>query len=238
VSECDPDHLNLDHVATFSQNAGMGPLDAMRTDHELRRLGLYSPLQPAQLHKAAVLCFATRPDVFLPQARSILVIGNRAERGFQRMDVTGPLPDQYRTLIDHVEGALARQGLRRDRTSQLFFDAVREAISNAIAHRDYTRNGAVRVTVQYPSVEVVSPGGFPSGRTWRSVMQSEHVSNPVDAAIAWYLTTVLAFEGVGRGFEIFEEYVRTTSDSHWCAMSSRTRACGCASRATMQVSRR
>ena len=207
-------HLNRDHVATFSKNAGMGELDFDRFDVELQRLGLCSPIQPDQLHIAAVLCFAHRPQVFLPQARSILVIGSRKERGFQRQDVLGPLPDQYRALVDGVEATLARQGMQRDSMSQLFFSVVREAISNAIAHRDHARNGAVRVSVAYPTVEVVSPGGFPGARSWRSLLHGEHVSNPVDAAIAWYLTTVLAFEGVGRGFEVFEEYIALTSDSH------------------------
>ena len=41
--------------------------------------------------------------------------------------------------------------------------ALREALANALIHRDYTRLGAVHVQWQVDRVEVGSPGGFPEG---------------------------------------------------------------------------
>ncbi len=44
-------------------------------------------------------------------------------------------------------------------------EAVREAILNAVAHRDYSHAGSVFIR-QYPRrIEIVSPGGFPQGVT-------------------------------------------------------------------------
>ncbi|MEO0855003.1 MAG: protein kinase, partial [Cyanobacteria bacterium J06648_11] len=96
----------------------------------------------------------------------------------------------------------------RDEEGELFFRAVREAISNAVAHRSYNLTGTVVVAVRFPDVEITSPGSFPGGRTWKQLLNFEHVSSPTDAAVAWYLTALRGFEGIGRGFRVFEEFVR------------------------------
>jgi ATP-dependent DNA helicase RecG len=41
--------------------------------------------------------------------------------------------------------------------------AFREALANALIHRDYTRRGAVHVQWSEDQLEIASPGGFPSG---------------------------------------------------------------------------
>ena len=83
---------------------------------------------------------------------------------------------------------------------------VRELISNAIAHRDYTRNGSVRVRVLPDVLEVSSPGAFPSGVTWESLIGGKLESVPRDPAIAVYLGMLGALEQVNRGFEVFRKF--------------------------------
>jgi len=206
--------LDLEVINTYTKSAGINILSYNHLQQEAKQIGLYSPIDTSQLHNAAVLCFAKRPELLIPQARAIFIAGKKTQDGFIRQDITGPLPTQYRKLIDLTEKAIAPHLLRQDITSQTFFSAIREAISNAIAHRNYGQNGVIRVTVQYPSVEIVSPGNFPKGRSWKSLLEGEHVSDPIDAAIAWYLTTSLAFEGVGRGFEIFSDYIKLAGNDH------------------------
>lgn len=41
--------------------------------------------------------------------------------------------------------------------------AFREALANALTHRDYTRRGALHVQWDSDQLEVSSPGGFPEG---------------------------------------------------------------------------
>jgi len=49
-------------------------------------------------------------------------------------------------------------------------DVCREAILNAVAHRDYRHPGSVRVR-QFPrQIEIVSPGGFPEGITAENLL--------------------------------------------------------------------
>ena len=54
-------------------------------------------------------------------------------------------------------------GLLRVAVSTYSETAFREALANALIHRDYTRRGAVHVRWSEEQLEVSSPGGFPSG---------------------------------------------------------------------------
>lgn len=56
-------------------------------------------------------------------------------------------------------------------------DAVREALLNAVSHRDYRLAGSVFVR-QYPQrLEIVSPGGFPPGITADNILWRQHPRN-------------------------------------------------------------
>ena len=56
-------------------------------------------------------------------------------------------------------------GMQRREISEIPREAVREAVANALCHRDYTTGTAVKVNVYMDFVEVVSPGLFPEGDT-------------------------------------------------------------------------
>ncbi len=55
------------------------------------------------------------------------------------------------------------EGFVRSKVPSFNEDAVREAILNAVSHRDYREEGSIFVR-QFPDkIEIVSPGGFPRG---------------------------------------------------------------------------
>ena len=54
-------------------------------------------------------------------------------------------------------------GLLRVAVSAYSEPAFREALANALVHRDYTRGGAVYVQWSEDQLEISSPGGFPAG---------------------------------------------------------------------------
>ena len=58
-------------------------------------------------------------------------------------------------LIPHAHG--------RDERLELPEDALREAMVNAIAHRDYRSTAKVQVHIVYDRLEIVTPGGLPAG---------------------------------------------------------------------------
>lgn len=85
-------------------------------------------------------------------------------------------------------------------------EAVREAVLNAVAHRDYRNAGSVFIR-QYPRrLEVVSPGGFPEGVTAENILDRQQ---PRNRRIAEALQRCGLVERAGQGANrMFEACIR------------------------------
>ncbi|HHU55424.1 MAG TPA: AAA family ATPase [Acholeplasmataceae bacterium] len=55
------------------------------------------------------------------------------------------------------------EGFNRVKKSPIPFEAFREALANAIVHRDYSINSLIKISMYDNRVEIVSPGGLPEG---------------------------------------------------------------------------
>lgn len=83
---------------------------------------------------------------------------------------------------------------------------VREAILNAICHRDYRMSGSVFVR-QYPSkLEIISPGGLPAGITPQNIMYRQE---PRNRRLAEAVSRCGLVERAGQGIDLmFRECIR------------------------------
>jgi ATP-dependent DNA helicase RecG len=83
--------------------------------------------------------------------------------------------------------------------------AVREAILNAVSHRDYRQPGSVFVRQYARRIEIVSPGGFPPGITPDNILDKQ---NPRNRRIAETLLRCGVVERSGQGADrMFEEMI-------------------------------
>lgn len=83
---------------------------------------------------------------------------------------------------------------------------VREAILNAVSHRDYRLSGSVFIR-QYPKrIEIVSPGGFPVGITPENILLRQ---SPRNRRIAEAFARCGLVERSGQGADrMFEESIK------------------------------
>lgn len=134
--------------------------------------------------RAAVVLFAKQPDAFLPGARVQLVrregIGPGPGPSADRQECSGPfdrvLECCERFIERHTRQYEVVTGLRRESLSEYPAPVVREAIVNALAHRDYSLTGAtVDVTIWDNRLEIQSPGPLP-GHITTDNMRDEHYS--------------------------------------------------------------
>jgi len=133
----------------------------------LAHLHLLSGDQPTS---AALLLFGRDPQRYFPAAevRCMHFHGTQIQRPvpFYRI-FKGILFEQVDMAVDFVLSKLDRSvGTRAESTQapvryEIPPDVIREAIVNAIAHRDYTSAGAVQVSVFSDRVEVWNPGTLP-----------------------------------------------------------------------------
>ena len=164
------------------------------------------PLDPRVLRAAAIL-FAADPRNFMRGATVQLVrrVGAGPEPGpsAARKECAAPLAETVdcclRFIAEHSRGFELVAGARREALAEYPKAVLREALVNALAHRDYGLQGAtIDVTVWDDRVEVRSPGPLP-GHITLDNMRDEHYSrNP---RIMRVLKTLGLVEEYGEGID-------------------------------------
>ena len=84
--------------------------------------------------------------------------------------------------------------------SEFPIEAVREAIVNAVCHRDYTDDGSVQVMLFRDRLEVLNPGTLPRGWTAANLLQT-HDSKPHNGILATAMQWAGYVEKSGYGTE-------------------------------------
>lgn len=164
-------------------------------------------LQAAQLAPTAagILLFGRDPQRFLRSAEVICVRYPGADMSdeFVRQDIGGTLPEQVRQAEAFVTGNMRRgmkiAGVAREETNEYPLPVVREAIVNAIAHRDYSIRGeGVRLLMFSNRLEVYSPGRLPGHVTLDNLVDERYSRNEAVVAV---LTDLGYIERLGYGID-------------------------------------
>jgi ATP-dependent DNA helicase RecG len=121
---------------------------------------------------AGVLFFAKNVRHFFPQAYVTCLLFRDPDRVhiLDRKDFDGGIVSDIEESLRFVERntrvAYKIDGLQRENITEYPMGAVREAITNAVMHRDYFEAGAnVFVDVHPDRIEISNPGGLPKGLT-------------------------------------------------------------------------
>lgn len=89
-------------------------------------------------------------------------------------------------------------GLLKLRIPSYPIDVVREALLNAVTHRDYTNAGEVLIRQTERKLTITSPGGFLGGITPENILRQEPVSRNRTLAEAFEKLRLVERAGVGR----------------------------------------
>lgn len=92
------------------------------------------------------------------------------------------------------------EGLFRIGIARVEVDALREAINNALVHRDYARRGPVRVCWQKSELIISNPGGFVDGVSLANLLTTE--PRPRNPALADAFKRLGLVDRTGRGVDL------------------------------------
>jgi ATP-dependent DNA helicase RecG len=122
------------------------------------------------IKNAGVLFFAHEPRRHILQCETILVSFKGTSRVdiIDRKDIQDDLWTQYQEamifLKRHLSVRTEIKGLDRKDSYEIPLEALREAVANAIIHRDYNVRGtSIMVEVHEDRVIIKNPGGFSEG---------------------------------------------------------------------------
>ena len=164
----DFDRKKFDAWLNYSGMTGNPPVeDVLANIEAAERVG-----DKLLFRNAGVLFFARNVRHFFPQAyiTCLLAKGKDKVHILDRKDFDGGLVADIENALRFIErntrAAYRIEGLKRQNILEYPMEALREAITNAVMHRDWFFDGAnVFVEIYTDRIEVVSPGSLPKGVT-------------------------------------------------------------------------
>ncbi len=166
-----------------------------------------------------LLLFSEYPQRWLPQSGVVFAkfVGTtpRGESGLagysRREEIIGPVPRLIEATWNLVWSEMAIsavvKGLEREETFEYPQFAVREALVNAICHRDYRLRGRrIEVRMFSDRLEVISPGGLPGFITVENIKDEHFSRNPrlVGGLFHWGYIEELGL-GIDRMLEVMRQ---------------------------------
>lgn len=155
------------------------------------------------LKRAAILLFHSNPENF--------VIGSYIKIGYFETDddlkfqdeIHGNLFEQIEKTMDllftkYIKAPISYEGINRVETYEYPKDAVREALLNAIAHKDYSGGVPIQISVYTDKIIIWNEGQLPENWTVKNLLE-KHASRPYNPDIANALFRSGYIESWGRG---------------------------------------
>ncbi len=158
-------------------------------DEMLREIGALDAA--ARPTTAGLLLFGRNPQQFIPQSGLVFVkfVGSepRGAGGLpgygRREQIGGPLAriieSAWEAVWEEMHVGAVVKGLQREERTEYPPFAVREALVNAVCHRDYRLKGRrIEIRMFADRLEVISPGGLPGFITVDNLVEEHFSRNP------------------------------------------------------------
>lgn len=201
VSGTSEAELDAEHMDAYYRRRFAEPLPAPGAQRSQILRNMKVVASSGELSLMGLLCFG-RVRTRLPWARVIAAREPGTELGASQMldrkDIDGPLDRQIREagafVMTYVPASSQIAGMASETPQPaLPEDAVREAVCNAVAHRDYAVASQVLIHVFDDRVQIISPGRLLNTVTIEQMRTGTvHVErNPLIASVlaAWGLMT-------------------------------------------------
>lgn len=195
--------INPETIESFKKLAeDRIPSIVSEKDHSvvLEKLNL---LEGDKLKRAAVLLFGKNPQKFYPSA--YLKIGKfLTETEIQTSDVVqGSLFEQLESALEilrtkYLKSEIRFEGIHRREILEYPHEALREAIINALIHRDYLGTSTIQVRVYSDRLTIMNEGKFPPEVPVEK-LKTEHLSKPKNVLLAGVFYKAGFIESWGRG---------------------------------------
>ena len=162
------------------------------------------------LKKAAVLLFHPKPEKIFTGATIKIGFFNTDDDLAYQDEVRGSLFEQVDKVMDllvskYLKAQISYEGLQRKETFPVPVGALREAVLNAIIHKDYSSGIAIQISVYDDKLIIWNEGELPENWTVAK-LKVKHPSRPYNPDIANAFFRSGLIESWGRGtIKIFNE---------------------------------
>ena len=201
------DDLDLDVVRRYMRKATSENRRAFANDEDpwrvLLKLGLV--ISETQITRAAYLLFAKFPQQRFSQAmihsgafkaEGAVIVDSHDSYG----NIQDQVEDALSFILKNIHCALVVSGkVEHDRVWDYPVEALREALANAVCHRDYGIANNIQVKVFENRVVIMNPGQLPFDMSLEDLENPDHPSRPRNKLIAQVFYDLHVIEQYGSG---------------------------------------
>ncbi len=157
------------------------------------------------LKRSAILLFHPEPDRFFTGARVKIGYFESEAEVLYHDEVDGDLLSQVRRTMDllltkYLKAVISYEGIQRIETYPVPDDALREAVLNAVIHRNYGVPAPIQIRVYADRLWIWNPGELPADWSLETLL-SPHSSQPFNPDIASVFFWAGEIESWGRGIQ-------------------------------------
>ena len=161
------------------------------------------------LKRASILLFHSNPEKYITGAYiKIGFFESDSDLRFQD-EIHGNLFEQIEKTTEilftkYIKALISYEGLNRVETYEYPRDAIREALLNAVAHKDYSGEVPIQISVYKDKLMIWNEGQLPENWTIETLLD-KHASKPYNPDIANTLFRSGYIESWGRGISKMTE---------------------------------
>jgi ATP-dependent DNA helicase RecG len=135
-----------------------------------------------RLTVAGALCLLEEPPRGLGKPIvELFRYGDDSGQYDRRTEFAGPVDEQVERVTEAVTAELGSEivvlGVRRHELPRIPARVIREAVANAVAHRDYEQRRSVQIHIHPNEVRITSPGGLPEPVTEKNIRETQSARN-------------------------------------------------------------
>jgi ATP-dependent DNA helicase RecG len=157
------------------------------------------------LKRAAVLLFHPDPERFITGTYVKIGYFRTESELLYHDEVHGDLFSQAQKTMEllltkYLKAAISYRGIHRVETLPVPEEALREAVLNAIIHKDYSVGAPIQIRVYGDCLKIWNPGELPENWSVEK-LRKQHSSRPFNPSVANAFFRAGEIEAWGRGIE-------------------------------------
>ncbi|MEO5644330.1 MAG: ATP-binding protein [Bacteroidia bacterium] len=194
--------INERHIVQFKELAKGNSRPSAKEKTTVNLLAKLHLMEKGRLTRAAILLFGKNPQLFFPSCFIKIGKFSNEDELQSSEEIKGNLFNQAEKVLEilkskYLVSEVQIKGLYRTETLEYPETALREALVNAIAHKEYS-GAHIQIKIYPNKLTFWNPGGLPQGLTV-ALLKKSHPSHPRNKLIAAVLHDAGLIEQWGHG---------------------------------------
>lgn len=187
VSDAEITDVDENTIKRFVEKAGTLRSQRFTSEKPSTILSNLHLIREGKILNGGILCFGKNVTSLLPQAAfRCAVFRNYAITNHQLIEgnIFEVIDKVEQFAINNIKRSYVIKGVQREDIFEYPIEAIREAVINAVVHRDYFSNACCYLSVHEDRLEIRNPGVLPEEVKLEDLKKPGHISLPRNRLIA------------------------------------------------------